>query len=400
VPEFEIEPLAGPNAEVRGVLAAGTLLHSYQLISVLGQGGFGVTYLARDTKLDREVAIKEYLPTSLALREDGTMVLPRSLDLAEEFAWGRERFLDEARTLAKLEGAPSIVRVIDFLEANGTAYTVMALIRGETLDRRLRRDRILSPAAVERLLFPLLDGLERVHEIGFLHRDIKPANIVLDRDGAPTLIDFGAARAAMAGRSEPMTAIFTPGYAAAEQFASASQGPWTDIYGLSATLYHAITGRAPPSAFDRVLDDAAQPVASTWLCARAAGGNRCRAGGAVEQPAPQRRRLAADAARHASGTVIQHVHRSLTKVHGWPLFHRSTRRSRAYIGTWEPSGQPSAPAPVGRRGLRADLGRDGRLLRAHAFPGHGRANHDGRGTVVGAGGAAQGRRSGRGEEEA
>ena len=260
MPEFEIEPLAGPNAEVRGVLAAGTLLHSYQLISVLGQGGFGVTYLARDTKLDREVAIKEYLPTSLALREDGTMVLPRSLDLTEEFAWGRERFLDEARTLAKLEGAPSIVRVIDFLEANGTAYTVMALIRGETLDRRLRRDRILSPAAVERLLFPLLDGLERVHEIGFLHRDIKPANIVLDRDGAPTLIDFGAARAAMAGRSEPMTAIFTPGYAAAEQFASASQGPWTDIYGLSATLYHAITGRAPPSAFDRVLDDAYVPL--------------------------------------------------------------------------------------------------------------------------------------------
>jgi serine/threonine protein kinase/peptidoglycan hydrolase-like protein with peptidoglycan-binding domain len=260
VPEFEVEPLAGPNAEVRGVLAAGTLLRSYQLISVLGQGGFGVTYLARDTKLDREVAIKEYLPTSLALREDGTMVLPRSLDLAEEFAWGRERFLDEARTLAKLEGAPSIVRVIDFLEANGTAYTVMALIRGETLDRRLRQDGTLSPPAVERLLFPLLDGLERVHEIGFLHRDIKPANIVLDRDGAPTLIDFGAARAAMAGRTGPMTAIFTPGYAAAEQFASASQGPWTDIYGLSATLYHAITGRAPPSAFDRVLDDAYVPL--------------------------------------------------------------------------------------------------------------------------------------------
>ena len=159
-------------------------------------------------------------------------MLPRSPDHAEHFAWGRERFLDEARTLVRSTACSAIVRVYDFLEANGTAYMVMALVEGETLERRLMREERLTPEAVERLLFPLLDGLEEVHAIGFLHRDIKPANIMLDARGRPTLIDFGAARAAMAGRSTTMTAIFTPGYAAAEQYTSAELGPWTDIYGL------------------------------------------------------------------------------------------------------------------------------------------------------------------------
>jgi len=150
--------------------------------------------------------------------------------------------------------------VFDFLEANGTAYIVMQLAQGETLENRLKAGP-LAPVAVERVLWPLLDGLEQVHHAGFLHRDIKPANILLDAAGHPTLIDFGAARAAMLGRTSAMTAIFTPGYAAGEQMTSARQGPWTDIYGLSATLYHAITGAAPPSAFDRMLDDEYQPLA-------------------------------------------------------------------------------------------------------------------------------------------
>ena len=126
--------------EPRGVLPAGTRLRTYELLSVLGQGNFGITYRARDTQLDRDVAIKEFLPTSLALREAGTFVVPRSTEHAEEFVWGRERFLEEARTLAKLANAPSIVRVFDFLEDNGTAYTVMALAHGETLEQRLRRE--------------------------------------------------------------------------------------------------------------------------------------------------------------------------------------------------------------------------------------------------------------------
>ena len=242
-------------------LSAGRMIGRYEVVSVLGQGGFGITYRARDSQLGREVAIKEYLPLALAVRQDGTTVLPRSTGAAEDFSWGRERFVAEGRTLASLQDAPAIVRVFDFLEANGTAYIVMQLLHGETLEGRLKRSGPLKPAEIDRILWPLLDGLEQVHNAGFLHRDIKPANILLDDAGNPTLIDFGASRAAMAGRSTALTAIFTPGYAAAEQMTSAKQGPWTDIYGLSATLYHAITGHTPPSAFDRMLDDGYQPLA-------------------------------------------------------------------------------------------------------------------------------------------
>jgi peptidoglycan hydrolase-like protein with peptidoglycan-binding domain len=255
--------VGGSHKELRGALPTGTRLSDYELISVLGQGGFGITYLARDTNLDSDVAIKEYLPISLALREGGTAVMPRSTELAGEFVWGRERFLDEARTLAKLSRAPAIVRVHRFLEANGTAYMVMALAAGDTLAQRLAGGKRLSQAEIEGLLYPLLEGLEEVHAAGFLHRDIKPANIIVDGRGNPTLIDFGASRAAMAGRTSTLTAIFTPGYAAAEQFTSAKQGPWTDIYGLSATLYHSITGQVPPSAFDRMLGDAYEPLSNT-----------------------------------------------------------------------------------------------------------------------------------------
>ena len=141
----------------------------------------------------------------------------------------------------------------------------MELLSGETLGGRIRQNGCSVRNGIERILWPLLDGLEQVHNAGFLHRDIKPANILIDATGNPTLIDFGASRAAMAGRSAALTAIFTPGYAAAEQMTSAKQGPWTDIYSLSATLYHAITGAPPPSAFDRMLDDAYEPLARMAL---------------------------------------------------------------------------------------------------------------------------------------
>jgi hypothetical protein len=191
-------------------------------------------------------------------------VVARSAALADEFVWGRERFLDEARTLATLEGTPAVVRVIDYLEANGTAYTVMVLAPGETLDQRLRAG-TLPATAIDALLEPLLIGLEQVHALGFLHRDIKPANIIVDGRFHPTLIDFGAARAAMVGRSTALTAIFTPGYAAVEQFTASHQGPWTDIYGLAATLHHTIIGRPPPSAIDRMLDDSYEPLSRMSL---------------------------------------------------------------------------------------------------------------------------------------
>ncbi|MFO1161074.1 MAG: serine/threonine-protein kinase [Reyranellaceae bacterium] len=251
-------PLLRPEASARidhVALAPGTRIGRYEIETVLGQGGFGITYCARDAQLDRVVAIKEYLPAGLAVRQDGTTVLPRSTEAAAAFDWGRRRFVEEGRTLASLHAVPSIVQVFDFIEENGTAYMIMALVQGETLEKRIADAGSLGPSEIDAILWPLLDGLQKVHEAGFLHRDIKPANVLLAGDGKPVLIDFGASRASLADRTATMTAIFTPGYAAPEQFSSARQGAPTDIYGLGATLYHAITGAPPPSAVDRLLQD-------------------------------------------------------------------------------------------------------------------------------------------------
>ena len=242
-------------------LQPGQTIGRYEIVSILGQGGFGITYRARDAQLDREVAIKEYLPSALAVRLDGVTVLPRTTKLADDFTWGRERFVEEGRTLATLQRAPAIVRVFDFLEANGTAYIVMELAPGETLENRLKGTsaslrRLTSIASCGRCSTGWSRCIEQVSCIATSSRRTSCSTA----DGNPTLIDFGASRAAMAGRTAAMTAIFTPGYAAAEQMTSAKQGPWTDIYGVSATLYHAITGAPPPSAFDRMLEDAYEPL--------------------------------------------------------------------------------------------------------------------------------------------
>jgi hypothetical protein len=292
-------------------LRPGQVVGRYHIVSVLGQGGFGITYRAMDSELGREVAIKEYLPAALAIRQDGTTVLPRSNNAAEDFAWGRDRFIAEGRTLAALHHVPGIVLVHDFLEANGTAYLVMELLAGRTLQEQVERQGPLDAERIDKILWSLLDGLEQVHSAGFLHRDIKPANILLDGQGRPTLIDFGASRAAVAGRSQAMTAVFTPGYAAAEQMTSAKQGPWTDIYGLSATLYHAITGQTPPSAFDRMLDDTYQPLGKKALPGFALGllagidaGLAVRANDRPQSIADWRPILGQFAARAGDATVV------------------------------------------------------------------------------------------------
>lgn len=244
-------------------LPIGARVGRYQIVSVLGQGAFGITYRARDTHLERDVAVKEYLPALLAARPDGVSVLPRSTEVAEDFFHGRRQFLDEAKTIAKLGHVPAVVRVHDFLEANGTGYAVMQLLEGQSLAALLRRERRLRQAAVERLLYPLLDGLEQIHATGFLHRDIKPENIIVAPDGTPTLIDFGASRYAVVDRTQLFTAIFTPAYAALEQFTSERQGPFTDIYALAATLYACVAGEAPLSAAKRMMGGAAMASAQT-----------------------------------------------------------------------------------------------------------------------------------------
>ena len=196
-------------------LQPGQTIGRYEIVSILGQGGFGITYRARDTQLGREVAIKEYLPSALAVRQDGTTVLPRSTKMAEDFAWGRERFVDRGPHA----GQPARARRRSCTSSTSSrptapptsSWSCCAARRSRSASSATARS---TPAEVDAILWPLLDGLEQVHDAGFLHRDIKPANILLDDEGNPTLIDFGASRAAMVGRTTAMTAIFTPGYAA------------------------------------------------------------------------------------------------------------------------------------------------------------------------------------------
>ena len=226
-------------------------LHWYVLERVLGQGGFGITYLARDTNLDQAVAIKEYLPVDVATRRADATVRPRTGEHGERYRWGLERFIQEARTLARFDH-PNIVRVLSVFEQNGTAYMVMRFEEGENFGAQLERKRTLAEKDLMRVLLPVLDGLELVHNAGFTHRDIKPDNIHIRDDGSPVLLDFGSARHAL-GHARTVTILVAPGYAPFEQYYSSGedQGPWTDIYSLGATCYRAISGAPPMDAIAR-----------------------------------------------------------------------------------------------------------------------------------------------------
>jgi serine/threonine protein kinase len=234
-------------------LPVGTKIQNYEIQSVLGIGGFGITYKAYDSTLERVVAIKEYLPTGLAVRVgDGTTVIPKSEGDAQDYHYGLKRFLDEARTLARFHER-SIVRVIAYMEAHGTAYFVMDYEEGDCLDTRLKAVVTLPQDEIVRVLLPIVQGLRAVHAQNFLHRDIKPLNIYVRRDGSPVLLDFGAAREALGAQSRVVTRMVTPGYAPFEQYlANTKQGPWSDIYAIGATMYHCAIGVAPMAATERV----------------------------------------------------------------------------------------------------------------------------------------------------
>ena len=232
-------------------LPPGFRLGSYRIVRVLGAGGFGVTYLCEHGGLGVTVAVKEYLPNDIAVRS-GNAVAPKSAADQEGYQWGLSRFLDEARTLARFEHR-NVVRVRDVFEANGTAYIVMDYEDGEPLDRVLERKGTLTEVQIKRLLRPIVAGLRQVHAAGFLHRDVKPANIFIRRnDESPVLLDFGSARQALGLRSRSVTAIASSGYSPPEQYESdGEQGPWTDIYALSALCYRTVTGMAPVEATRR-----------------------------------------------------------------------------------------------------------------------------------------------------
>ncbi|HKU94649.1 MAG TPA: hypothetical protein VJR58_05205, partial [Vineibacter sp.] len=213
----------------------------------------GITYAGRDRALYRDVAITEYLPRDIAMRAGDTAVEPSSMRWVDDFQWGRNRFLAEARLLGELAGTPAIVGAHDSLEANGTAYMVSRRVRGQTLASRLARPGVLPYDAIERLLPPLLDGLERAHGRGLLHLAITPSTIMLDREGEPTLIDFRAVAVALAARRQAITA-YAPGYAAIELASDGHTGAATDIHALAATLYRCVTGAAPPAAINRLTE--------------------------------------------------------------------------------------------------------------------------------------------------
>ena len=242
-------------------LPKGHRIEEYEIVRVLGAGGFGITYLAFDHNLDGPVALKEYFPREHAGRKsNGSVAALSAAGSREIFAWGRDRFIEEARGLHKVSH-PNVVRVLRYLESQGTVYIVMEYVEGESLTAVLEERGALAAAEWRPWLEALLNGLAHVHAQGYLHRDITPANIVIRAaNGEPVLIDFGSARMAASERTH--TQVLTPAYAPIEQHTSeATQGPFTDIYSLAAVSYRALTGELPPSAPDRMLDDRYEPLA-------------------------------------------------------------------------------------------------------------------------------------------
>ncbi len=246
-------------------LPAGYELQCYTIKGVLGQGGFGITYLAQDNNLEREVAIKEFMPRDIAGRGNDYTLQTLTKEMSEKLVWGMERFIREARTLSKFNHN-NIVRVYSVFEENNTAYMVMSYEHGISFHEKLLRDGQPSEEELMGLLLGLIDGLEVLHEARFIHRDIKPGNIFIREDGTAILLDFGSARQAIGEETMTLTKVVTPGYAPFEQYYARSdmQGPWTDIYSLGATCYKAITGEPPMDSTFRNRHTGEQAIDEIW----------------------------------------------------------------------------------------------------------------------------------------
>jgi len=248
----------------RNALPVGTKIGEFEILGLLGEGGFGIVYLVQDHSLDRKVALKEYMPAQLAHRsEDGLTVVVRSQRHIETFDAGLRSFINESRLLARFDH-PSLVKVYRFWEANGTAYMVMPFYEGVTLKQALVN--LGAPpdeAWLKRMLDNLLDALEVMHDRQCFHRDVAPDNVLVQPDGTPLLLDFGAARRVIGGMTQPLTAILKPGYAPIEQYAedpNMRQGPWTDLYALASVMYFAITSRPPVASVARAVSDPLKPL--------------------------------------------------------------------------------------------------------------------------------------------
>jgi serine/threonine protein kinase len=251
-------------------LPVGTnLAGDYRIDRVLGAGGFGITYLAEETPLARQVTIKEYFPVDFAVRDTNQAAQPRSGDVTGDYQWGLDRFLDEARTLARFDH-PNIVRVYRFFQENNSGFMVLHFEDGKSFKAWLKSlGRAPRQHELDRVVPPLLDALSLIHGSDFLHRDIAPDNIIIRTDGSPVLIDFGSARSDIAQHSRTVSALVKPGYSPYEQYATTSrqQGPWTDIYSLGATLYQAVTGKRPPDSPSRMVEDELVPARDAAISA-------------------------------------------------------------------------------------------------------------------------------------
>lgn len=258
-----------PPPDDLNALPPGTRFGELEIQRLLGAGGFGIVYLAKDHALERLVAIKEYMPGQLAQRGVNSQVSVRSGSMRETFELGLRSFVNEARLLARFDHR-SLLKVYRFWEANNTAYMAMPYLQGQTL-KQWRDARGKAPEGdwLLKLLKPLMEALGELHAANVYHRDIAPDNIFLPADGSdPILLDFGAARRAIGDRTQSFTAILKPSYAPLEQYDGANalkQGPWTDLYALGAVLYHLITGAPPPAATRRALADEYQPLAGRDL---------------------------------------------------------------------------------------------------------------------------------------
>ncbi|SDZ24622.1 Serine/threonine protein kinase [Variovorax sp. YR634] len=252
-----------------GLLPVGSRLAEFEVTRVIGQGGFGVVYEAWDHTLERVVAIKEYLPTSLSTRQNDGTVVPLSERHRETFDLGMRSFINEARLLAQFDH-PSLLKVYRFWQEKGTTYMVMPFYRGDTLREAL----VAIPAGVdESWLIRIMDGVTQalavMHNANCYHRDIAPDNIILlEGSGRPVVLDFGAARRVITDKTQAITVILKPGYAPIEQYAEMpdmSQGAWTDVYALAAVMHVAVCGRAPPPSVARLLSDSYVPLAGNEI---------------------------------------------------------------------------------------------------------------------------------------
>ncbi|WP_169743802.1 protein kinase domain-containing protein [Deinococcus misasensis] len=297
-------------------LKVGTRLQNgrYSVGKVLGQGGFGITYLGANTILKMPVAIKELFMEGMSRGNTGKVLAPTHTEFADE----KLRFLDEARRLGRFSH-PNIVRVLDVFEENNTVYLVMEHLQGETLAKRIEVRGKLSSQEVLEVLYPILDALQVLHSENLLHRDIKPPNIFLTSSGRTVLIDFGSVRTFAAGKESNHTRLVTVGYAPLEQYSTAAKvGPYTDLYAVGATLFHALTGTPPPSVLDRIngmalpsLPEGTDPVL-------------------------------AEVIQKTLALQIEERPQNIAQMRGWLL--RSTRHQTAAMGNPTPNSPPEVPS--------------------------------------------------------